>query len=243
MKEVYCRYLVDAVKEVDIESVASALDLKVVRKGMYDFIRCPGHLNRSGRMDRNATNAKLCNNPKGYYCFACGEFVPMIDMVQEVLGCDFNSAVNFIGDNCGVAPKIEGDAPKRTALTIEERELLQLPNQSDNVKCLIDITTKEPLVKRGDTFIKKGNLYYVYAMKKGWSLNRLHNENKSFYSNLIKWTKIHRKNYYKKMATNIDKGYYDDVFASLFDDTDVAKSKLAEIYRQKFIATDVIEEI
>lgn len=243
-KDVYCRYFVDAVKEVDIYTVAYALNLPIVKKGMYDFIPCPGHSNRTGKPDRNATNAKLCDNPKGYYCFACGQFVPMIDMVQEVLSCDFNEAVNFIGDNCGVPPKNidTSDYIRRTTLTIEERETLSLPNQAEMVKCLTGIFTTEPLLKKGEISIKKDGYFYRYQQKKSCTLNRLYNDNKQFYGNFMKWMKIHREKYYKSLLSDIEKGKCDDLLTELFDD-ETSKAKLCEIYKDKISQIKEIKEM
>lgn len=244
-KDVYCKYYVDAVKEVDIYTVAYALSLPIVKKGMYDFIPCPGHSNRTGKPDRNATNAKLCESPKGYYCFACGQFVPMIDMVQEVLDCDFNEAVNFIGDNCGVTPKSSdtSDYIRRTTLTIEEREVLSLPNQTEMVKCLTGISEKEPLLKKGEISIKKDGYFHKYEQKKSYTLNRLYNDNKGFYSNFIKWMKFHREKYYKILVSDIERGKCNKLLSELFGEDETAKAKLCEIYKEKISQIKEIKEM
>lgn len=243
-KDVCCRYFVDAVKEVDIYSVVTALCLPVAKKGAYDFIPCPGHSNRTGKPDRNATNAKLCDNPKGYYCFACGEFVPMIDMVQETLDCSFNEAVNFIGDNCGVPPKHVGsyDYIRRSSLTNEERDLLELPHQAEMVRCLIGISTTEPLLKKGEISFKKDGYFYKYQQKKSCTLNRIYNDNKYFYNNFIKWRKLHRQKYYKNLLFNIESGKCNELLTELFDD-ETAKQKLCEIYKEKISQIKEIKEM
>ena len=80
--------------DIDIESYADYLGIEKKRRGTRTFIRCPGHLKRLGKADRNISNAILTG--QGYYCFTCNEYHNAIDMTQETDGCDFKTAAKKI---------------------------------------------------------------------------------------------------------------------------------------------------
>lgn len=85
--------------EADSVTVAEFIGMEVSHRGHYNFIRCPGHENRLGKVDRRMTNAWLL--PKGYICKSCGVSVDLIDMVKEFEDCDFKEAVGIIADSLG----------------------------------------------------------------------------------------------------------------------------------------------
>ena len=64
--------------------VAKGLGMEMQWKGSRIFIRCPGHEKRLGHEDVRMTNCIL--SERGYYCFACGVFVPTMKMAEEVCG-------------------------------------------------------------------------------------------------------------------------------------------------------------
>lgn len=85
--------------------VAVAIGMDVISKGGRNYIYCPGHIDRLGKMDNTPKNAILTN--KGYHCFACGVTVNLFQMVQEYyknyLGTEltFSEILEIVADTCG----------------------------------------------------------------------------------------------------------------------------------------------
>lgn len=85
--------------------VAIAIGMEVIPRCGKNYIHCPGHMDRLGKMDNTPNNAILTE--KGYYCFACGCSVNLIQMVEEYyknyLGqtLNFSEILGIIADTCG----------------------------------------------------------------------------------------------------------------------------------------------
>lgn len=116
--------------ETDAETVADFIQMDTKRKGKYTYILCPGHKKRLGHRDENIGNCVLKEN--GYYCWACGTFVPTHDMVMEYTGCDSKEAYNIMAEAMGGIDLFGGsgttsslDMP-RCRLTAEEAEIIGL---------------------------------------------------------------------------------------------------------------------
>lgn len=93
--------LPDLIASIDAYSVARYIGMDVISKGSYNFIHCPGHINRLGKQDTHASNCVL--TAKGYHCFGCDKTVNMIDMVMEYLGVPFKDAIKIIAEAAGGA--------------------------------------------------------------------------------------------------------------------------------------------
>lgn len=79
--------------------VAEHFGLEIIHKGAYDFIHCPGHIDRLGKEDRKANNCVLLEH--GYHCYACGETVGILRMIEEIEGCSKYDAIGIAGDIAG----------------------------------------------------------------------------------------------------------------------------------------------
>lgn len=115
------RKLMDA---ADAETVAEYMGMQVVHKGRYNYIKCPGHIHRLGKEDTHIGNAVLTR--RGYRCYACGEFVPLPQMVMEYMQCSKADAYSIIAKAMGGEFLFDDAADtkqlKFPALRLTERE-------------------------------------------------------------------------------------------------------------------------
>ena len=109
--------------DLDIEAYADYLGIEKKRRGTRTFIRCPGHMKRLGKIDRNISNAILTG--KGYYCFTCNEYHNAIDMTEETDECDFKTATKkiciFLGKDYFKKPD---EKPVRCPISKEDLRLI-----------------------------------------------------------------------------------------------------------------------
>lgn len=114
----------EIVRDADSLQVAHALGMETRFSGQYVQIKCPGHLKRLGRPDRNFGSAWLTKH--GYYCAACGKGGNVIDMVMEHSDLPFRDAIKFIAEcNGGLDQYI-----------IEEEDLDEFEDQTDEQSLL-----------------------------------------------------------------------------------------------------------
>lgn len=93
-------YDIEAIKDsITAFDVADYFGLELFHKGKNTFIYCPGHFSRLGREDKHPNNCILYEN--GYYCYGCGEWVSMLDMIAELSECDKYCAIELAGDIAG----------------------------------------------------------------------------------------------------------------------------------------------
>lgn len=168
-------------EEADAKTVAEYLGMRIVRKGKYDFIQCPGHEQRLGRPDTHIGNAVLLKN--GYKCFACNTFVPTADMVMEYTGCNKWEAYRMIADVMG-GEELFPDTGQvsslpKLRLTTEELEALKLCTPFPTA-----VTYR--VTGNGKTPVKDG-LYELYKADQGAYYNMIRNRAKEM---IAKYTRI-----------------------------------------------------
>lgn len=86
--------------ESRVADIAESLGICTRYDGGRYRIHCPGHQKRLGKPDKNDSSCIITST--GYYCFACEEQIDIFEMVQEVIGCDFRTAVKYVADECGI---------------------------------------------------------------------------------------------------------------------------------------------
>lgn len=185
--------------------VADYFGLEVTHKGAYDFIHCPGHFDRLGKEDVKANNCILTDH--GYHCFACGESVGAIRMIEEIDGCSTYEAIGIAGDiaggreiyqiNQGVTDP--GEIQKKERLSSSDLKfigLLQFKNKSYFPKQQISYDEAKEMQGMQGTFVikhiingKNGDLdseYLACSKEKHFGINQLYRDNYEAYCILIR---------------------------------------------------------
>lgn len=81
------------------KDVVNYFGIESVCRGEKTYISCPGHFARLGKEDQRLGNCVVLEY--GYYCFACSEFVGILDMICEIDGCNKFRAIQIAGDIAG----------------------------------------------------------------------------------------------------------------------------------------------
>lgn len=111
-------------RDTDPIEVCNALGVRIYPKGRQNFICCPGHEKRLGKIDSNPTNAVLTNH--GYHCFACGVSISTADMITEIAGCTLHEAFQFMTNlNGGMA-----------LYRMDEKRIIRLRYSDEELKAL-----------------------------------------------------------------------------------------------------------
>lgn len=204
-------------EEANAKTVAEFLGMRIVKRGKYDFIQCPGHEQRLGKSDHRIGNAVLSKN--GYKCFACNTFVPTINMVMEYTDCDKKEAYRMIANAMGgedLFPDTVRDSElPQLRLTAEELEVLKLHSPFPSV-----IT--ERMTSTGKIPVKDG-LYELYKADKNSYYQVIRNRAKEM---IEKYQRI-REQYVKPDSPNAYRVY--DLLGPVFD---------RSVYRQVTIELD-----
>ena len=176
----------------DALTVAQHLGIEIKRKGSRNFIRCPGHESRLGKPDYKISNCVLFD--KGYKCFACGESVGIIQMVQEVTGCSFAEALDIIADTCGGSSLYQttnkkSSTPQKQALRKEDLEIIGINPDFDEFNGIIINGYNSPIYvdssKIKTYVIKKGHEYLVCQKKEMLTLSKILTKNKKLYRQIV----------------------------------------------------------
>lgn len=181
-------------EELDTVQVAEALGLNPQRAGGGTFkITCPGHFRRLGRYDRHPSAVLFTNTPKGYYCFSCGTFVDVFDMVREVKECSLKEAFGFVADLFGgrsaylTKSAATADKPLSTLTSRDIRALSLTTDISESGRPIVGHSAEEPYVTREQTYEKDGRGgYFICEKCSPWSYSRLEKESPDVWRNLIR---------------------------------------------------------
>ncbi|WDT73627.1 MAG: CHC2 zinc finger domain-containing protein (plasmid) [Candidatus Manganitrophus sp.] len=106
----------ESVKSIPIQQVARRLGLEVIGQSA----RCFSH-----KPDRNPS-LRLNLNTNRYHCYVCrGIYGSVIDLVMQVLGCDFKEAVSYLRRERQPLPRVGRAGRKR-------RDRSSLPRERGN---------------------------------------------------------------------------------------------------------------
>lgn len=123
------------ISSIDAVTVAEGIGIDIKRKGRYNFILCPGHAERLGYPDTNASNCVL--TAKGYHCFGCNVTKDMFGMVMEYLGVDFPHALNIVAELAGGEEHFSADGSSnfvaKLPLTTEQLNIIGIKSASNYV--------------------------------------------------------------------------------------------------------------
>lgn len=133
--------------EADALSVAEYIGMDIVKKGSHNFILCPGHEKRLGKIDNKIGNCVLTQ--KGYHCYACNQTVGMVNMVMEYMNCNYLTAIQLIADSCGGVEGFETDkkqTKREKTLSNDDFNLIGLTTQLGKFaeKYVVETTDKQP---------------------------------------------------------------------------------------------------
>lgn len=88
--------------KADLSETARWLGMVVERRGTSDMTLCPFH-------DDNKPSLVLYpgspGDPPHFHCFSCNHHGYAVDLVKEVRGVEFKSAIELLANNLGVPPK------------------------------------------------------------------------------------------------------------------------------------------
>ena len=99
---------------IDIHKVAELLT-DVVRSGTHTVILCPFH-------DDHKPSCTLYDDGS-FHCFVCRESGDAIDLVQQLRGCSFAEALDWLSEHTGV--ERPSRSPQQEALSAAMRELAE----------------------------------------------------------------------------------------------------------------------
>lgn len=91
----------EVLNRAELPEVARRLGLDVQRKGAKVLTRCPFHDDKHPSL---VLYPREVNSPPHFHCFSCNAHGHAVDLVKEVKGLDFKSAVAWLGDSFGVPP-------------------------------------------------------------------------------------------------------------------------------------------
>lgn len=190
------------VKDADAYAVARFLGMKVTKRGIHNFIECPGHMKYVGHLDRKATNCWLTK--KGCTCKACGHWYSLKEMVscykEYVEGSPVNYAqvLEIIAESCGRKEDyiLKGKSfdynsqkEKRIELSKEDCKILGLTCVNTPIFIPKECFSRKPSENHEITArFKNGEWEYsYYTMKKAETitLQTLLNENEEVFNDLI----------------------------------------------------------
>ena len=142
------------IASIDAITVAEGIGMDIKRKGKYNFILCPGHSERLGHPDTNASNCVL--TAKGYHCFGCNTTKDMFAMVMEYLGVDFPHALNIVAELAG------GEEHFST----EENSsfIAKLPLTTEQLNAIFIKSASNYVFTNKTTEIEHGNISVTYQL-------------------------------------------------------------------------------
>lgn len=174
--------------------VAQYFGLDIVSRGSRNYIKCPGHVDRLGREDKNIGNCVLTE--KGYHCYSCNKSVDTIGMVREIANCEFADALKILADMCGGEKYFSVDNNQQE-IDVPFKNVSFLGMQNPNkCLCIVDVCTDYPdsdiypLSKY--TYQEKDGLYYVYKKQRSPLLNMLNKDEKTLKKLLKKFTEKYK---------------------------------------------------
>lgn len=174
------------IASIDAIIVAEGIGMDIKRKGKYNFILCPGHAERLGYPDTNASNCVL--TAKGYHCFGCNVTKDMFAMVQEYLGVDFPHALNIVADLAGgeefFSAEKSNNYVAKLPLTTEQLNVIGIKSASNCV-----FVNKATDIEHGDP----SNIYQLVGEEilvanrnvQCWSLIELFKNKRKLYDRYI----------------------------------------------------------
>lgn len=186
MPKIDIEMLIDS---LDAETVAKYIGMDIVYKGKYKFILCPGHEQRTGHPDNNATNCIL--TAKGYHCFGCNKTVRMTDMVMEYTGLNFKDSIMLLAEIAGGAKLFESNE------RVESNSSIKLPLSAEELKTIgLSYSTQNCFFVNKSDNIDYDDTEHLYSIEgnevilndkaaKGMSLTLLYKNNKKAYNRLI----------------------------------------------------------
>ena len=149
-------------------------------------ILCPGH------NDTHFGSCKIRN--KGCYCFVCGKYIDVFEMVKLKLGLDFKEAFSYLGDSVGKESDYKSynhiALKKRKAfpLSKEEMKILKLSRTYD-VKMVVGFSDVRPEYQKGYTYEvdydNEDDFLYVIEKVFTYSLDDLLKEDPEYFRFLL----------------------------------------------------------
>lgn len=144
--------------------VCKSLGVRIFPKGRQNFICCPGHEKRLGKVDLNPTNAVLTDH--GYHCFACGVSVSTADMITEITGCSLHEAFQFMANLNGGTElyHIDGNEIMHLRYSDEELKVLKINPLYGAEIPFLDLCIKAPDLAREIVKERISNLLPKYEV-------------------------------------------------------------------------------
>lgn len=91
----------EVLNRAELPEVARRLGFELQRKGTNVLTRCPFHDDKRPSLVLYPREASSSSH---FHCFSCNAHGHAVDLVKEVKGLDFKSAVAWLGDSFGVMP-------------------------------------------------------------------------------------------------------------------------------------------
>ena len=200
------------IEDADAELVAEYINMEMRKKGNYVYIKCPGHLEHSGKEDTNFGSCLLTQ--KGYHCFTCNRTVSLPNMIMESENVSYSEALGIIGDALGgrehyiLEGKVSKDYDKQEKiLSNEDLEMIGLSSTiSFDLLCFPD--NSKQYIQQCNYNAKPDYMnfnaeYYIASKNHTVSLKSLLNEAPALYYTLIKNNAYLSMQKYKKCMDTI----------------------------------------
>lgn len=202
MQTNYPRYDLEKIyDEINAEMVVKEYGIETFSKGKNTYILCPGHVSRLGKEDVHFGNCIL--KEKGYYCFACQEYVSIFEMIMELEHCNKFHAIEIAADICGGRElyRVSGAGikdNKKKSLNMRDLKFIGLCNNSNRAYIPISSIEKDESndknlhimrrsildLSRAYPDVKAEHIQIIKA--KFPTMNLLKEENYNLYCHLIK---------------------------------------------------------
>lgn len=174
----------------DPKVVADYLGIETKKIGSRTYIRCPSHLENTGKEDRNIGNCVLTK--AGYKCYSCGAYGNTIDLVIAYTKSSFKDAMDIVaeiygGPSCFTENNMK---QRRRVLSASDLELIGLCSSnnvenSDNGRSIFNISAIKTEDKDDIGCVRRGDEYLLYKKTQTTTLQILFEKDPLAYYSLI----------------------------------------------------------